>query len=153
MAHMTIAQAAKHVGVDRSTISRAIKSGRLSIRVLDSGKKGIDPAELERAYPSNRPNAHARTHEMPKHAPHTHHAELVHELHARINAQSKEIEVYRDREKLLLELLAQQGRLLEHKPKTKKPKKKNKIDAPNTIDVESIWVNKKGKKKKKGKKN
>jgi hypothetical protein len=147
MAHMTIAQAAKHAEVDRSTISRAIKSGRLSAVILSNGKKGIDPAELERVYPSNRPIAQVRTHEKIKRAAVDGDAGLVAELHARITAQDREIEAYRERENRLLTML--ETRLLTHE-KPKKQQKKS-TEEPETIDVEGVFRKKK-RKHRKGKK-
>jgi hypothetical protein len=43
-------QAAKEVGLDKSTISRAIKSGKLSAHRKESGGYEIDPAELFRVF-------------------------------------------------------------------------------------------------------
>jgi len=51
MAAMTLSQAAKASGKSKSTLSRAIKTGRLSATRLDDGNFSIDPAELFRAYP------------------------------------------------------------------------------------------------------
>lgn len=47
----TLTTAAKASGIGRSTLHRAIKSGRLSARRLDDGSYRIDPAELARAFP------------------------------------------------------------------------------------------------------
>jgi excisionase family DNA binding protein len=44
--------AAQHTGTSKSTILRAIKSGRLSAARLDDGGYEIDGAELERVYPT-----------------------------------------------------------------------------------------------------
>lgn len=46
-----LAEAAKAVGVNKSTLFRAIKSGRLSATRRDDGAYDIDPAELHRAFP------------------------------------------------------------------------------------------------------
>ncbi len=47
---LTLQQAANATGKAKSTIQRAIKSGRLSAKRLDSGSYEIDPAELSRVY-------------------------------------------------------------------------------------------------------
>jgi hypothetical protein len=47
---LSLGQAAKEVGLDKSTISRAIKSGKLSAHRKDSGGYEIDPAELFRVF-------------------------------------------------------------------------------------------------------
>jgi hypothetical protein len=51
--HMTLSlgQAAKEVGLDKSTLSRAIKRGKLSAQRTDRGGYEIDPAELFRVFP------------------------------------------------------------------------------------------------------
>lgn len=52
MAGLTLSQAAKASGKSKSTLSRAIKMGRLSANRLDDGNFSIDPAELFRVYPA-----------------------------------------------------------------------------------------------------
>jgi hypothetical protein len=48
---LSLGQAAKEVGLDKSTLSRAIKRGKLSAQRTDSGGYAIDPAELFRVFP------------------------------------------------------------------------------------------------------
>ena len=48
---LSLGQAAKEVGLDKSTLSRAIKRGRLSAQRTGSGGYAIDPAELFRVFP------------------------------------------------------------------------------------------------------
>jgi excisionase family DNA binding protein len=50
MAQFTLRKAAELVGVSKSTIFRAIKSGRLSAMKSDTGDFAIDAAELFRVY-------------------------------------------------------------------------------------------------------
>jgi hypothetical protein len=50
MAFLSISAAARAAGVDRSTIRRAVKSGRLSTTTDASGQRGIDTSELLRAF-------------------------------------------------------------------------------------------------------
>jgi hypothetical protein len=47
----TLGQAAKATGTSKPTLSRAIKSGRLSAQKQPDGSFVIDPAELHRVYP------------------------------------------------------------------------------------------------------
>jgi Helix-turn-helix domain len=47
----TMGQAAKAADVSKTTIQRAIKSGRLSASRQDDGSYVIDPAELHRVFP------------------------------------------------------------------------------------------------------
>ena len=51
MAGLSLSQAAKAAGRSKSTIGRAIKSGRLSAARNDDGTFSIDPSELFRAFP------------------------------------------------------------------------------------------------------
>jgi len=48
---LTVGLAAKEVGKAKTTISRAIKSGKLSAKKNEDGSYSIDPAELFRAFP------------------------------------------------------------------------------------------------------
>jgi hypothetical protein len=48
----TLGTAAKAAGVSKSTIHRAIKSGRMSARTKDGSGYQIDPAELFRVFPA-----------------------------------------------------------------------------------------------------
>lgn len=47
----TLGKAAKATGKSKATISKAIKSGRISARKGDGGVYQIDPSELHRVYP------------------------------------------------------------------------------------------------------
>src|SRR3954451_6871862 len=47
----SLSEAAKLTGQSKSTIWRAIKSGRLSASRTDTGDYQIDPAELHRVFP------------------------------------------------------------------------------------------------------
>lgn len=55
MADLSLSQAARLTGRSKSTIGRAIKSGRLSATRNQDGTFGINPAELLRAFPRNEP--------------------------------------------------------------------------------------------------
>jgi len=50
MPMLTLGQAAKLTGLGKTTITRAIKAGRLSATRRDDGSYEIDPAELSRVY-------------------------------------------------------------------------------------------------------
>lgn len=50
MQPLSLGEAARLTGKSKSTLTRAIKSGRLSARRRDDGSYAIDPAELSRAY-------------------------------------------------------------------------------------------------------
>jgi predicted site-specific integrase-resolvase len=51
MSYKSLKQAADAVGVDRSTVHRAIKSGKISATKNEFGVYDIDPAELHRVFP------------------------------------------------------------------------------------------------------
>lgn len=51
MATLSLGQAAKLAGIGKTTLTRAIKAGRISAQRLDDGSYRIDPSELARVYP------------------------------------------------------------------------------------------------------
>ena len=55
MADLSLSQAARLTGRSKSTIGRAIKSGRMSATRNEDGTFGINPAELLRAFPKDGP--------------------------------------------------------------------------------------------------
>jgi hypothetical protein len=50
---LSLSQAAKATGKSKSTINRAIKSGKLSATRNENGSYSIDASELARAFPEN----------------------------------------------------------------------------------------------------
>ena len=84
MPKLSLRQAATAASVSKSTILRAIQTGRLSATRLETGGYDIDPAELFRVYP-----APMRTAEMGQDAPSetagaTHATPVAHELQIRM---------------------------------------------------------------------
>lgn len=57
----TLGEAAKATGKSKATISKAIKSGRISASKGDTGAFCIDPAELHRVYPPIPKSEHEET--------------------------------------------------------------------------------------------
>jgi excisionase family DNA binding protein len=57
MTTLSLREAAEQTGVSKSTIFRAIKSGRMSAQRDDDGNFLIDPAELFRVYPPKAPDS------------------------------------------------------------------------------------------------
>lgn len=53
MSFLTLSQAARSIAKSKSTLNRAIKSGRLSAVRNEDGTFSIDPSELARAFPQN----------------------------------------------------------------------------------------------------
>ena len=57
----TLGEAARATGKSKATISKAIKSGRLSARKDETGTFHIDPSELHRVYPPTVSSEHKET--------------------------------------------------------------------------------------------
>jgi predicted site-specific integrase-resolvase len=55
----TLAAAAAATGLNKTTVLRAIKSGRISGTKTELGEWLVEPAEIHRVYPSVRPSRHA----------------------------------------------------------------------------------------------
>lgn len=68
----TAGQAAKAVGVSTATITRALKSGKISGQKSEDGSWIIDPSELHRVFPllqvKDRDTPNMQTHETPAEA-------------------------------------------------------------------------------------
>lgn len=62
---LTLSQAAKLTGKSKSTLSRAIKNGKLSANRGDGGVFCIDPSELLRAFPKRNSENEASRSEIP----------------------------------------------------------------------------------------
>ncbi len=123
MTYLSIAQAAKQAGVDRTTITRKIKAGQISVVKLANDQRGIDPAELERVYPSERPRAQARTATTPQPPPVQDSTVFVQQLQEHVRFLGRLLTQAQEREERLLRIL--EGRLL---PPPKKAKKKARKD-------------------------
>ena len=65
MSLLTLSQAAKAISKSKSTLNRAIKSGRLSAVRNEDGTFSIDPSELARAFPQNAPERAPMVHHEP----------------------------------------------------------------------------------------
>ena len=50
MTILTLTQAAQQAGISRSTLYRAIRTGRISVVAMPTGRRGIDMAELIRVF-------------------------------------------------------------------------------------------------------
>lgn len=60
MTELSLSQAAKLTSKSKSTINRAIKTGKLSATRHEDGSYSIDPAELSRAFDMERPEGAKR---------------------------------------------------------------------------------------------
>lgn len=61
MPELSLSQAAKLTGKSKSTINRAIKTGKLSATRHEDGSYSIDPAELSRAFGMEPPDGAKRS--------------------------------------------------------------------------------------------
>jgi chromosome segregation ATPase len=85
---LTLGQAAKESNVSKSTLSRAIKEGRMSATRREDGGYMIDPAELFRAYPKKQSATDAETVSWSGTQP---------VQHSNINGLQMEVEMLRER--------------------------------------------------------
>ncbi len=85
----SLGEAAKATGKSKATISKAIKSGRISAMKDESGTFQIDPAELHRVYPPTVPSGHEETREKP--TANTANDGLIRELQARLEAAQERL--------------------------------------------------------------
>lgn len=95
----TLGEAAKATGKSKATISKAIKSGRISASKGDNGAFSIDPSELHRVYPIP---AHNEQEETPKlTGVNTGDSSLIRELQARLEAAHERLT---DKESVITDL-------------------------------------------------
>ena len=95
----TLGAAAKASGKSKATISKAIKSGRLSALKDEMGVYRIEPAELNRVYPFNVDGKQDRTARTPKETPEK--EDSFRELQARLEAAHERLA---DKEALIADL-------------------------------------------------
>ena len=65
MPELSLSQAAKLTGKSKSTINRAIKTGKISATRHNDGSYSIDPSELSRAFNVEPPNSSKRREAQP----------------------------------------------------------------------------------------
>jgi len=52
---ISISDACRHFKINRSTLYAAMADGRLSFQVQANGRRTLEPSEIERVFPQNRP--------------------------------------------------------------------------------------------------
>lgn len=111
MAQLSISAAARAIGRDRSTIHRALKSGRLSSTLDEQGNPRIDTAELQRVFgPLLQADAPLRVAPV---APSDVQEQLLDLMRERVREAEDRVREAHEREQWLREQLAAlQGRLL-----------------------------------------
>lgn len=85
----TLGEAAKATGRSKATISKAIKSGRISATKNEIGTFHIDPAELHRVYAPTVSSEHKETASKPEVV--TGNDGLIRELQARLDAMHERL--------------------------------------------------------------
>lgn len=85
----TLGEASKATGRSKSTISKAIKSGRISAKKDETGAFAIDPSELHRVYPATVESEQNRTLQTPK--VNSRDDGLIRELQARLEATQERL--------------------------------------------------------------
>ena len=85
----TLGEAAKATGKSKATISKAIKSGRISATKDETGAFRIDPAELHRVYVPTVSREHEATPSKP--VTNTANDGVIRELQARIEAAQERL--------------------------------------------------------------
>ena len=85
----TLGDAAKATGKSKATISKAIKSGRISATKQETGVFQIDPAELHRVYPPTASSEQHETHLPPPDEQGK--SGLIRELQARLEAAQERL--------------------------------------------------------------
>lgn len=85
----TLGEAAKATGKSKATISKAIKTGRISAAKDETGTFHIDPSELHRVYP---PTVSSEQELTPTYTEvNTENSGLIRELQARLEAASERL--------------------------------------------------------------
>ena len=103
MALLNLTAAARAIGVNRSTIARALKSGRLSATTNEAGERCIDTVELLRVFGSLQADAQADAQPLPMRAMGT--DALVDVLQEQLRCANEREQQGREREARLLALL------------------------------------------------
>jgi hypothetical protein len=114
----TLGEAAKAVGKSKATLSKAVKSGRISAVKNDDGSFSIEPVELHRVYPPTLPETvESEQKETPNQTGVNAH-ELI-ELRVKLQAAQERItDLEEDRE----HWRQQANRLLSSPPRQEEPK-------------------------------
>ena len=95
----TLGEAAKATGKSKATISKAIKSGRVSARKDETGTFHIDPSELHRVYP---PTVYSEQKETPANTAENANIDgTIRELQARLEAAHERLS---DKEAVIADL-------------------------------------------------
>ena len=118
MAFLSVAEAAKAVGVGKATVYRRLKDGTLTASKRSDGSKGVDTAELIRVFGELKPQSNENIMESSLRQ-----SEITELLQRQIDSLENQLQASLEREAKLFNLLEQ--RLLEG-PKNRRRKSKKK---------------------------
>ena len=121
--YLTLGQAAKECGKGKGTLSKAIKSGKLSVAAKEGNSYKIDPAELFRVYPKQITETPETVEYEQKETPDDSLETLklkmeLNHVKELLEREEKAHQETKDEKKRLLDTLGNQTRLLEHKQET-----------------------------------
>lgn len=84
---LSLNKASKEAGIAKSTLSEALKTGRLSADKDGRGRYRIDPSELFRVFPKSSPNEHKKP--IPNTEMNTENLLLIARLQAELKAEQR----------------------------------------------------------------
>lgn len=154
--HLTITQAAKICGYERSYFYKIIAKYNISIKKDGAGKSYIDPAELCRALPADMINNELlalHTGSSNAITPHTtqepqQNNEIIELLKQQVKHLTEQLEISQKQVFSLLDTVNKQTLLLEHKPTTKQNIKPQETTPNYKSVIDELRKREKKKKKK-----
>jgi|APFre7841882590_1041340.scaffolds.fasta_scaffold24915_3 hypothetical protein len=142
MTVFSISAAARATGVDRTTIYRAIKSGRLSATTTATGERGIDLAELLRVFGPLPQVPQDETVALPHSATpeHTADATLIKVLQEQLQQANEREQQAREREVRLLALLETAQQVLQAEQQARRELETKLLPAPRPAQTGKVRV-------------
>jgi transcriptional regulator of acetoin/glycerol metabolism len=142
MTVFSISAAARATGVDRTTIYRAIKSGRLSATTTATGERGIDLAELLRVFGPLPQVPQDETVALPHSATpeHTADATLIKVLQEQLQQANEREQQAREREVRLLALLETAQQVLQAEQQARRELETKLLPAPRPAPTGKVRV-------------
>ena len=142
MTVFSISAAARATGVDRTTIYRAIKSGRLSATTTATGERGIDLAELLRVFGPLPQAQQGEDVALPHSATpeHTADATLIKVLQEQLQQANEREQQAREREVRLLALLETAQQVLQAEQQARRELETKLLPAPRPAQTGKVRV-------------
>ena len=141
MAFLSISAAARAAGVDRSTIRRAVKSGRLSTTTDASGQRGIDTSELLRAFGPLQGDGEVQFEKDPQPPMSDTPNPLVEILREQLRHAQEQLRHAQERENQLLALLRDAQRILTDEQQARRELEQKLLPAPSRpAPAGKVWL-------------